>query len=162
MPRILPALAQVLPFRTLKVGIVVTGSKVYDRTLERKRCGRRGYALINLIYFEGGQEPDSRPGAIHCQSAPMVYVTEAGQGQAYLVAAGAWRHNAARAPRQPTSRLPGNSGNDISTSFTNESSEVWQCGPPSGRLGDACSNPGAWKRTDPSPIFRVIPPGARA
>ena len=89
-------LAQVLPFRTLKVGIVVTGSKVYDRTLERKRCGRRGYALINLIYFEGGQEPDSRPGAIHCQSAAMVYVTEAGQGQAYLVAAGAWRHNAAQ------------------------------------------------------------------
>ena len=45
--------------------------------------------------FEDGQKPVSSPCGIS-QSAPTVTVTEAGQDQAYLVAAGGWGHNAAK------------------------------------------------------------------
>jgi hypothetical protein len=48
-----------------------------------------------LLSFEGGQKPVSSPRGIS-QAAATVCVTEAGRGQAYLVAAGAWGHTAAQ------------------------------------------------------------------
>ena len=50
-----------------------------------------------LLSFEGGKESVKRQGFIHRQRAATVYVTEAGQDQAYLVAAGNWGHHAALA-----------------------------------------------------------------
>jgi enamine deaminase RidA (YjgF/YER057c/UK114 family) len=48
-----------------------------------------------LLCFEGGPNPAPSPRGIS-QAAAMVCVTEAGRGQAYLVAAGAWGHKAAQ------------------------------------------------------------------
>ena len=59
-----------------------------------------------LWHFEGSQEPGSRPRGIS-REATTVCVTDAGRGQAYLVAAGAGGTLPPRAPRQPTRRLPG-------------------------------------------------------
>jgi enamine deaminase RidA (YjgF/YER057c/UK114 family) len=48
-----------------------------------------------LLSFKGRQKTVSSPRGLS-QAAATVYVTEAGRGQAYLVAAGAWGHKAAQ------------------------------------------------------------------
>ena len=40
--------------------------------------------------LDGGKESIKRPRSVHRQSVATVYLTEAGPGQAYLVAAGGW------------------------------------------------------------------------
>jgi enamine deaminase RidA (YjgF/YER057c/UK114 family) len=49
-----------------------------------------------FLSFESRKDPVKGQGFIHRQTAATVYVSDTGQGEAYLVAAGAWDHDAAQ------------------------------------------------------------------